>query len=141
MWVSNHGGRQLDRVVATAHCVAPVRAAVGDEAEVYVDGGVRSGLDVLVATALGADAVFVGRPLFHALAAGGADGVARALDELGVGAGRVAAPRGLPVAGRDGGNRLSRQGIRRAEPALTCVNSRCDRGHSELDLTRVRRGP
>jgi 4-hydroxymandelate oxidase len=83
VWVSNHGGRQLDRVVATARCVAPVRAAVGHAAEVFVDGGVRSGLDVLLAAALGADAVFVGRPLFHALAAGGADGVTRALDELG----------------------------------------------------------
>jgi 4-hydroxymandelate oxidase len=83
VWVSNHGGRQLDRVLATAHCVAPVRAAVGDDAQVYVDGGIRSGLDVLVASALGADAVFVGRPMFHALAAGGAEGVARALTELG----------------------------------------------------------
>jgi 4-hydroxymandelate oxidase len=60
-----------------------VRAAVGDDAQVYVDGGVRSGLDVLVASALGADAVFVGRPLFHALAAGAEGGATRALDELG----------------------------------------------------------
>jgi 4-hydroxymandelate oxidase len=82
LWVSNHGGRQLDRVVATALCVAPIREAVGKAAEIYVDGGVRSGLDVLLATALGADAVFVGRPLFHALAAAGADGVTRALAEL-----------------------------------------------------------
>ena len=82
VWVSNHGGRQLDRVVATAHCVAPVRAAVGVDAQVYVDGGIRSGLDVLIASALGAEAVFVGRPLFHALAAGGDDGVSRALAEL-----------------------------------------------------------
>jgi 4-hydroxymandelate oxidase len=82
VWVSNHGGRQLDRVVATAHCVAPVRAAVGDAAQVFVDGGIRSGLDVLLAAALGADAAFVGRPMFHALAAGGADGVTRALAEL-----------------------------------------------------------
>ena len=49
----------------------------------YVDGGIRSGLDVLLAASLGADAVFVGRPMFHALAAGGADGVSRALAELG----------------------------------------------------------
>jgi 4-hydroxymandelate oxidase len=83
VWVSNHGGRQLDRVVATAPSVAPVRDAVGGDAQVYVDGGIRSGLDVLVAGALGADAVFVGRPLFHALAAGGVDGVTRALEELG----------------------------------------------------------
>lgn len=82
VWVSNHGGRQLDRTLPTAACVAGVRAAVGTAAEVYVDGGVRSGLDVMAALALGADAAFVGRPLFHALAAGGADGVARALAEL-----------------------------------------------------------
>jgi 4-hydroxymandelate oxidase len=83
IWVSNHGGRQLDRVVATAHCVAPVRAAVGPDAEVFVDGGIRSGLDVMLAASLGADAAFVGRPMFHALAAGGEDGVSRALAELG----------------------------------------------------------
>lgn len=82
VWVSNHGGRQLDRAMATAHCVHDVRRAVGTRAQVYADGGVRSGLDVLVAASLGADAVFVGRPLFHALAAGGAPGVVRALGAL-----------------------------------------------------------
>ncbi|HEX5860635.1 MAG TPA: alpha-hydroxy acid oxidase [Nocardioides sp.] len=82
VWVSNHGGRQLDQVVATAHCVETVRAAVGERAEVYVDGGIRSGLHTLIAVALGADAAFVGRPMFHALAADGGAGVERALDEL-----------------------------------------------------------
>ncbi|HEU5454588.1 MAG TPA: alpha-hydroxy acid oxidase [Nocardioides sp.] len=81
VWVSNHGGRQLDQVVATARCVEAVRGAVGESAEVYVDGGIRSGLHALVALALGADAAFVGRPLFHALAAGGGPGVDRALAE------------------------------------------------------------
>jgi 4-hydroxymandelate oxidase len=83
VWVSNHGGRQLDRVVATAHSLAAVAEAVAGDAEVYVDGGIRSGLDVLLASSLGADAVFVGRPLLYALAAGGAHGVGRALDEFG----------------------------------------------------------
>ncbi|MCW2829230.1 MAG: alpha-hydroxy-acid oxidizing protein [Marmoricola sp.] len=83
VWVSNHGGRQLDQAVATAGCVAAVRAAVGEKAQVYVDGGVRSGLHALLGVSLGADAVFVGRPMFHALAAGGSDGVVRALAELG----------------------------------------------------------
>jgi 4-hydroxymandelate oxidase len=83
VWVSNHGGRQLDQAVATATCVAGVRSAVGDTAQVYVDGGVRSGLHALVALSLGADAVFVGRPMFHALAAGGADGATRAVTEIG----------------------------------------------------------
>jgi 4-hydroxymandelate oxidase len=61
VWVSNHGGRQLDRAAATAVCLADVRGAVEGAAEVYVDGGVRSGLDILAALALGADAVFLGR--------------------------------------------------------------------------------
>ena len=81
VWISNHGGRQLDQVVATAHCVEAVRATVGESVEVYVDGGLRSGLHALIALALGADAAFVGRPLFHALAADGKTGVDRALDE------------------------------------------------------------
>ncbi len=83
VWISNHGGRQLDQVVATATCIEAVRAAVGGAAQVYVDGGVRSGMHVMLAVALGADAAFVGRPMFHALAAGGHDGAARALAEFG----------------------------------------------------------
>ena len=82
VWVSNHGGRQLDRVRATAHCVGEVRASAGGQAQVYVDGGVRSGLDVLVALSLGADAAFLGRPVFHALAADGSAGVVRLLREV-----------------------------------------------------------
>ena len=61
VWVSNHGGRQLDRAAATADCLPGVVDAVDGLAEVYVDGGVRSGQDVLAALALGADAVFLGR--------------------------------------------------------------------------------
>ncbi|ANS77728.1 L-lactate dehydrogenase [Serinicoccus hydrothermalis] len=61
VWVSNHGGRQLDRVVPTATALPEVRAAVGPGTEVYVDGGVRTGLDVLVALACGADLVLAGR--------------------------------------------------------------------------------
>ena len=83
VWVSNHGGRQLDRAVATAEALPWVARAVGDDAEVYVDGGVRSGLDVLVALALGADAVLWGRPAFHALTAGGPEEVEHGLVLLG----------------------------------------------------------
>ncbi len=83
VWISNHGGRQLDQSVATAGCVAAVRAAVPSEVQVYVDGGLRSGLHVMLAVALGADAAFVGRPMFHALAAGGEKGARRAIEELG----------------------------------------------------------
>ncbi len=77
--VSNHGGRQLDRSVATADVLEEIVAAVGDRVEVWVDGGIRSGLDVVVALALGATGVLVGRPLYWALAAGGQAGVERAL--------------------------------------------------------------
>jgi 4-hydroxymandelate oxidase len=83
VWVSNHGGRQLDRAVATADALPHVTAAVGTAAQVYVDGGIRSGLDVLAALALGADAVFLGRTPLLALAAGGEEAVARALALLG----------------------------------------------------------
>ena len=80
--VSNHGGRQLDGVVATADALAEVAAAVGDRAEVYVDGGIRRGTDVVKALALGARAVLIGRPVLWALAAAGAAGVERLLAGL-----------------------------------------------------------
>ena len=82
VWVSNHVVRQLDRAVSTAAALLPVVDAVGPAAEVYVDGGVRSGLDALTALALGARAVLVGRPALHALATDGAPGVAGLLDTL-----------------------------------------------------------
>jgi 4-hydroxymandelate oxidase len=77
--VSNHGGRQLDRVPAALSALPEVVAAVDGRAEVYLDGGVRRGSDVLIALALGARAVGVGRPVLWALAAGGEAGVARYL--------------------------------------------------------------
>jgi 4-hydroxymandelate oxidase len=76
--VSNHGGRQLDRAIATAEVLAAVVDAVGGRCEVWVDGGIRRGLDVLVALALGATGVMIGRPFYWALAAGGRAGVERA---------------------------------------------------------------
>jgi 4-hydroxymandelate oxidase len=82
VWVSTHGGRQVDPVVASADALPEVVDAVGDDVEVYADGGVRSGSDVLTALALGARAVFVGRPAIWGLATGGADGVARVLAGL-----------------------------------------------------------
>ena len=77
--VSNHGGRQLDRSPASLDVLEEVAGAVGDRVEIYLDGGVRRGSDVLIALALGATAVFVGRPYLFALAAGGEEGVLRAL--------------------------------------------------------------
>jgi len=82
VWVSTHGGRQVDRAVASSVALSDVVSAVGNRAEVYVDGGIRSGTDVLVALALGARAVFCGRSIIWALATGGADGVATLLSQL-----------------------------------------------------------
>ena len=82
VWVSNHGGRQLDGAVPTAWALPEVADAVGETAEVYADGGVRTGVDVLRALALGARAVFVGRPVLWCLATGGEDSVAEGLAEL-----------------------------------------------------------
>ena len=80
--VSNHGGRQLDDAVATAEALEPVAEAVGDRADVLLDGGVRRGRDVAKALALGARAVLVGRPYLWGLAAAGEDGVRRVLEML-----------------------------------------------------------
>nr|WP_202805606.1 alpha-hydroxy acid oxidase [Actinopolymorpha alba] len=82
LYVSNHGGRQLDGALATAFALAEVRAAVGEECEVYVDGGIRTGRDVVRALALGANAAFVGRPALWALATSGSDGVRDLLSSL-----------------------------------------------------------
>lgn len=80
--VSNHGGRQLDAVPSTVAALPAVVDAVGDQLEVLVDGGVRSGLDVLKLLALGARATLVGRPWAWAVAARGEAGVAHVLDVL-----------------------------------------------------------
>jgi L-lactate dehydrogenase (cytochrome) len=80
--LSNHGGRQLDRCVAPADLIAPVREAVGPSVTVLVDSGIRHGADVVVALALGADAAVLGRAYLYGLMAGGEAGVDRALDLL-----------------------------------------------------------
>ena len=80
--VSNHGARQLDTVVATADAVRDVAESVAGAAEVYVDGGIRRGTDVVKAIAMGARAVLVGRPILWGLATGGAEGVRAVLEEL-----------------------------------------------------------
>jgi 4-hydroxymandelate oxidase len=82
VWVSTHGGRQADPAIASVEALPEVVEAVGGDAEVYADGGVRTGSDVLTALALGARAVFVGRPTAWGLATGGADGVARVIGGL-----------------------------------------------------------
>ena len=80
--VSNHGGRQLDTVPATAEVLAEVVDAVRGDGEVLVDGGIRRGTDVAKALILGASAVLVGRPVLWGLASHGADGVAAVLEIL-----------------------------------------------------------
>jgi 4-hydroxymandelate oxidase len=82
VWVSTHGGRQVDPAVSSAQALPEVVDAVGGDVEIYADGGIRSGSDVLTALALGASAVFVGRPTIWGLATGGADGVGGVLTGL-----------------------------------------------------------
>ncbi len=80
--VSNHGGRQLDSVVPTVVALEGIVAELGDETTVLVDGGIRSGVDVVKALALGADAICIGRPYLWGLALAGDAGVLAVLDLL-----------------------------------------------------------
>jgi 4-hydroxymandelate oxidase len=80
--VSNHGGRQLDTAPATSEVLPHVAETVGDHCEVYVDGGIRRGSDVLKAIALGARAVLVGRPILWGLAVNGEEGATHVLEIL-----------------------------------------------------------
>jgi L-lactate dehydrogenase (cytochrome) len=80
--VSNHGGRQLDHAPSSITSLPEIVDAAGSEAEVYVDGGIRRGSDVLKALALGARACMIGRPLAYGLGAGGETGARRALTIL-----------------------------------------------------------
>ena len=80
--VSNHGGRQLDTVPATIETLPEVAEAVAGRCEVYMDGGIRRGTDVLKALALGARAVLIGRPALWGLAAAGEAGVRHVLELL-----------------------------------------------------------
>lgn len=80
--VSNHGGRQLDGAIAGADALPAVAAAIDGRVPLLVDGGIRSGVDVVRAIALGASAVLVGRPFLWGLAVDGADGVAGVMAEL-----------------------------------------------------------
>jgi isopentenyl diphosphate isomerase/L-lactate dehydrogenase-like FMN-dependent dehydrogenase len=95
--VSNHGGRQLDGAEATLRALPEVVAAVGGTCEVLVDGGVRSGTDVLKAICLGARAVLVGRPWLYGLAASGDAGVEGALKVLADGVRRNLVLLGAPT--------------------------------------------
>jgi 4-hydroxymandelate oxidase len=80
--VSNHGGRSLDTVPATAEVLSVIAEQVAGRIPLLVDGGIRRGTDVLKAMALGAQAVLIGRPYVYALAVAGAAGISRAVDIL-----------------------------------------------------------
>jgi len=95
--VSNHGARHIDTTVTTCEALPEVVDAVGDRAEVYVDGGIRRVTDVLKALALGARAVLVGRPAIWGLATGGAEGVTAVLEHLRQDLTRAMALAGVPT--------------------------------------------
>ena len=82
VYVSNHGGRQLDSAPAAIHALTQVRAALGPDFPLIFDSGVRSGEDILKALACGADLVMLGRPLLYALGADGARGLSSLLDAI-----------------------------------------------------------
>jgi isopentenyl diphosphate isomerase/L-lactate dehydrogenase-like FMN-dependent dehydrogenase len=109
--VSNHGGRQLDRALATADALPEIAETVGGRIPLLVDGGIRRGVDVATALALGADAVLVGRPALWGLAAAGSGGVARVLGLL-----REELELAVALCGCTGPEGLSRAHVRRALP-------------------------
>src|SRR5262245_58976905 len=82
IWVSNHGGRQLDHTQATIDALPAIVDAVGGRASIVIDGGFRRGTDVIKAVALGANVVAMGRTMLWGLAADGGDGVACTIDIL-----------------------------------------------------------
>ncbi len=117
--VSNHGGRQLDRAIATGRRPAGGRRGGRRAAPVLVDGGIRRGVDVAIALALGADAVLVGRPALWGLAAGGEAGARRVLEIL-----RAELELTLALCGCASPAELSRAHVRRA-PAASVYSGEC----------------
>ncbi|WP_226552739.1 alpha-hydroxy acid oxidase [Celeribacter naphthalenivorans] len=80
--VSNHGGRQLDGALSSIRALPPILDAVGDQVEVHIDSGIRSGQDVLKAMAMGAKGTYIGRAFVHGLGAMGEAGVTKALEVI-----------------------------------------------------------
>jgi lactate 2-monooxygenase len=80
--VSNHGGRQVDNAIASLDALVAIREAVGSQPTILLDSGIRSGTDVLIALALGANACLLGRPYVYGLALGGADGVRQVVENI-----------------------------------------------------------
>lgn len=82
MIVSNHGGRQVDNGIAALDALVSIREAVGPQPTILLDSGIRSGTDVLIALALGANACLIGRPYIYGLAISGADGVRQVIENI-----------------------------------------------------------
>lgn len=82
IWVSNHGGRQLDGAIPTAHALPEVVDAIGGQVPIVVDGGICCGTDALAALSLGASAAFLGRPIIWGLASDGSSGAERVIHEV-----------------------------------------------------------
>jgi isopentenyl diphosphate isomerase/L-lactate dehydrogenase-like FMN-dependent dehydrogenase len=82
MIVSNHGGRQVDHAIASLDALITIRKAIGEQPTILLDSGIRSGTDVLIALALGADACLIGRPYIYGLALSGADGVSQVIENI-----------------------------------------------------------
>jgi L-lactate dehydrogenase (cytochrome) len=97
VWVSNHGGRQLETSPATIDVLPAIREAVGHEAEVILDGGIQRGTDIAKAIALGADAVGIGKPYLWGLSAGGEAGVSKMYEILKVELDRAMGLLGTPT--------------------------------------------
>ena len=114
--VSNHGGRQLDRAPAALDALPAIVAAVGDSAEVMLDGGLRRGADIVVARCLGARFVFAGRPTLYGAVAAGRAGVKKVLDIFAGELAIVLAQIGCPDVGALGPQFLLRGSGRRLEP-------------------------
>ena len=104
--VSNHGGRQLDHSLAALDALPPIVAAVGDRAEVLLDGGVRRGTDVVKALALGARAVLIGGPQIYGLIVGGEQGVVDVLEIF-----RAEIDRALTLMGAESVHELDRSWV------------------------------
>ena len=106
IWISNHGGRQLDTCPATIDTLGPIAEAVNGQADIILDGGIRRGTDIIKALALGANAVAVGRAYLYGLAAGGEAGVSRAIEIL-----SAETRRGMALMGRRSVKELSAEDV------------------------------
>ena len=80
--VSNHGGRQVDNTIAPLDALITIREAVGPQPTILLDSGIRSGTDVLIGLALGANACLLGRPYIYGLALDGEDGVRQVIENI-----------------------------------------------------------